>query len=399
MIIAKRIAELRLARGWTQKHLAILMGKDESTIYRAEHEGLDSLTSVHEYADALGVSVPALIGLPGLPDGPGARATERGISGIRDALLATSLDEESLTPRPVELLELVVTETASALQRCDYETATRGLGDAITDLYARLRGAIRQERPQVEHLLVTALMTASTSASELNHPDLATLISERGVAVAQEAADPALLGWARRSWAKKVAGGAGRQTSQTALRICHQALEELVPRATTDGHNQVVGILHLAAMEHSAQHGDLDLSRTHELAAMEMATRLGPLTRWPYQDFFGQANVNIWRVHVRNEVHEPGQTAEIVSLTDLSSIPSASRQASFWSHVGVSLAREHATYSGAVEALTKSQRLAPAKFRLDPLARETVSTLLHKSVSGGGAARLRHLATVADIAH
>ncbi|MCA1674146.1 MAG: hypothetical protein LC799_18780 [Actinobacteria bacterium] len=131
-------------------------------------------------------------------------------------------------------------------------------------------------------------------------------------------------------------------------------------------------------------------AREHLSEATETAGRTGNGTFAGLN--FGPINVGIWRVALALELGEPGRVIELTRDVDVSAIPSAGRQATFYGDVGRGLASIRGRERQAVEALRRAETLAPQRTRTNPFIRETVTELMRRARRDSVGRELRGMA-------
>ncbi|MGH3930908.1 MAG: hypothetical protein ACRDTF_13125, partial [Pseudonocardiaceae bacterium] len=118
----------------------------------------------------------------------------------------------------------------------------------------------------------------------------------------------------------------GSKARERGLRLAERRAELLEPDDGPAG--QVYGMLHLSAAFQSAVTGRDENARAHLTEASETAIRTGEGTFAGLN--FGPCNVGIWRVALALELGEPGRVPELARAVDVTAIPSAGRQATFY---------------------------------------------------------------------
>ncbi|MEV0842704.1 hypothetical protein AB0I55_24585 [Actinocatenispora sera] len=143
---------------------------------------------------------------------------------------------------------------------------------------------------------------------------------------------------------------------------------------------QVYGMLHLVSARIAAVDRRTAAVATHLAEARSIATRLGETTDGgPVALWFGPTNVTFWESAIAVELGEGGRVRELAAGVTPAAVRSATRQASFYADLGRGLAQTRRSDQEAVAYLTRAERLAPQRIRLNPTVRHTVSTLLHRA--------------------
>lgn len=389
MRIAQNIRWWRTARGMSQARLAHIVGVSQPYMSQIENgkESLDSRTLLERISAALDVPYAELAGYDRRPETPNQTDAHGYLHQVRLALLSGSLEYGSdVQPRPLADLRGVVAACADAWQRCDYAGSVRGLGPAISELYALARAP---EERVARETLVVALDTACYSARVLGSFDLAL-----GAAHAKTEA-AAALSWPWQTWAvfsesqMTAAAGAGYPAAaRAALRMCDRELEERRGRADDPVGLQSIGMLHLAAMRHDISAGGDGAAHLAEATALAERTGEGTAFRL----WFGPTNVAIWEVHAAELLSDQDRLVRASARVDLDRVPSEARKAMYLSHLAIGLMRDPATQQEGVRALLRSERVAPGRLRLDPLVCEAVEGMLYRARAAAGSSDLRRLA-------
>ena len=277
-----------------------------------------------------------------------------------------------------------------AFEAADYEVLGRALPAVLRD-GQRSHAALR-DAASARVLAETYQITAST-ARKLGEFDLAWIAGDRGLAVAEEAADPLLTA----TGAYRVANALlamGRVDAAYALNV--SIAGRLEPNLQTRP-TSVYGTMLLQAAIASARRGDNRGSRDLIREAYEVGERVGP-TRNDYHTAFGPVNVGIHRVSTLVELGEGGtavEAAAVVPREDLGQLPRERRA----NHL-VDVARGYSQWGRREQALATlldAEQLAPAEVRCRPMARATITDLVHRS-RGTTPPLLRELAARAGVA-
>lgn len=391
-LIATRIRWWRIERRLTQRVLADRAGLDRSYITKIEAftKRVDSRSTLERIAHALGVSYSDLTGQPIRPETRHLQATHAGIERIRVAHVSMS----ALVPGPAvtgSLGQLAVAVGAAerAWHDCDYAAATRDLGRVLRDLHS-LCSSQRDALP----LLVRALDVAAWSVRVVGMYDLAYSLSARQAAAAAECDDPSLAGLATFTHAMMVsAASSGDATAQALAQQLAVRQIDLMRGASTPAELQVLGMLHLAAAR--AEIGAGGTGDTFLREAQTLADRTGEGDALGL--YFGPTNVAIWRIHFAVERQQGGRVGELAQHVHLAALPSVSRQAMFYRHLGLGYSQERGREAQTIAALLKSERLAPGKLRLDPLARDAIGQILNRARASAGGTDLIRLARHAGL--
>ncbi|MFV2113675.1 helix-turn-helix domain-containing protein [Micromonospora sp. LOL_025] len=266
--LAQRMRSLRVARGWSQRQLAIRANLSPSTVSRLESGGRVeiSVSTLTSLAVALGCSTDDLVDITSAAaDAFGTyQATPPASNRIRHALIATTLDSAPQGPaEPLPATAQRVVSVRRHRRACDYRSAARQAAKAMESLHQHVHGP---DGPLALSLL--GLLCFDTSAVLIGLQDLGTawIAADRCRAVASRSD-------------RTMVAVAGLAVSQVALRqrVAHRAMD--VARCGLD--NVAVGtvsdlavtvMLHLTVAGAGSHAGALSSPIVnHHLACAEQA--------------------------------------------------------------------------------------------------------------------------------
>src|ERR1700733_1035267 len=392
----RRIAYWRERRGMTQQLFGDRIGRSKSWVEKVEAgtRAVDKLSVIEVICEVLRIDLPVLIGRE-LP-----RDTDQCLDNTEVEAIRAALERyEGLTADPgvpveeppaVDQLRQRVDYLWLAFEAADYEIVGRALPGVLRDSQ-RSHAAFKQAA-SAQVLAETYQITAST-ARKLGEFDLAWIAGDRGIEVAEEAADQLLTATA----AYRVANALlamGRVDAAYALNV--SVAGRLEPNLETAAGLSVYGTMLLQAAIASARRGDNRGVRDLIREAHEVADRVGP-ARNDYHTAFGPVNVGIHRVSALVELGEGGSAVEaaaVVPREDLGQMPRERRA----NHL-VDVARGYSQWGKREQALATlldAEQLAPAEVRCRPMARATITDLVHRS-RGTTPALLRDLAERAGV--
>ncbi len=190
----RRIAYWRERRGMTQQLFADRIGRSKSWVEKVEAgtRAVDKLSVIEVICEVLRIDLPVLIGRE-LPRDTDQCLDNTEVEAIRAAL--ERYDGLTVDPCPgeeppaVDQLRQRVDYLWLAFEAADYEVVGRALPAVLRDSQ-RSHSAFRQAA-SAQVLAETYQITAST-ARKLGEFDLAWIAGDRGIAVAEEAADQLL---------------------------------------------------------------------------------------------------------------------------------------------------------------------------------------------------------------
>ncbi len=394
--IGQRIGYWRERRGMTQQLFADRIAKSKSWVEKVEAgtRAVDKLSVIEAICEVLRIDLPVLIGRE-LPRDSDECLDTAEVEAIRAAMERY----DGLTPVPgspaeepptVQQLRERVDYLWLAFESADYEVVGQRLPRALHDsqrCHAALRAAASAQ------VLAEIYQITASTARKLGEFDLAWIAGDRGIAIAEEAADPLLSATA----AFRVANALlamGRVDAAFALNV--SMADRLEPGLDTLADRSVYGTMLLQAAIAGARNGDNRGSRDLIREAHEVADRVGP-ARNDYHTAFGPVNVGIHRVSALVELGEGGAAVEAAAAVPgehLGKLPRERRA----NHL-VDIARGYSQGGKRDQALTTlldAEQLAPAEVRCRPMARATITDLVHRS-KGTTPALLRDLAARAGV--
>lgn len=384
--IGRRLREIRYWRDKPLRVVAELAGISESYLSRLERgdRPLDRRSLLESLAAALRVAPSEITGQPYPPSNEDEAVAHAAAQALRAVLRDIEVGEFLTEAPPRSLAELrgEVAVVNAATAACDYGILGQTVPDLVGELYtlAEVEGSTEARR-----LLADVLHAAFYLSKDLGHGDLAWMVSGHLHATAAALGEPvldAVAGFVRSH------ATVGLRARERGLRLAERSADLLRPDDGPAG--QVYGMLHLSAALQSAVTGHADNARAHLDEAAETASRTGDGTFAGLN--FGPRNVGVWRVALALELGEPGRVPELARDVDVTAIPSAGRQATFYGDVGRGLATIRGREAQAIEALYRAERLAPQRMRTNPFVRETITDLMRRARRDAGGRELRGMA-------
>jgi transcriptional regulator with XRE-family HTH domain len=383
----RRLRELFVWRNLSLRTVAELAGISESHLSRIERGArpLDRRTLVLALADALRVSPADITGQPYAPTSQGEALGHSAAPRLRAVLRDVELDmlDPPAHARSLAEIRLDVDVVNAAAIASDYGT----LGTLVPGLVAELNthAATHPEtRGDAQQLLVEVLHNAFYLAKDLGHGDLGWLVAGHFHRAAEALGDPA---WGAVAQFVRAHAAVGDQSRERGLVLSSRVADALGPADGPQG--EIYGMLNLSAALNAASLQQIDLCRDRLAEAANVATRTGEGSFAGMM--FGRTNVGLWNVALAVELGEGGRVDELAREIDVSAIPSAGRQGTFYGDVARGLAQVRGAEDRAVAALLKGEALAPQRVRTSPYLRATVTGLLPR-VRGQAARELRGLA-------
>lgn len=383
--IGHQVKRLRLWRGLSQQQLADLTGWKKSAISMLETGArpLDSRQRLAQLAAALRVSPTDLTGEPYPLDAPGLAEAQAGIPALESALMETRIGDIAMTePRTLDELAAVVRGPLNAARlKADDADKIAILPDLIAELqvYGREERALR--------LLAAACSEATYALRNLGQVPLAWIAAERAAEAAAAVGDPIIVAAAEftRVHSRPTVGRGMARASDAADKV-PTALVENDAKA-----QEVYGMLRLTAALAAHIRGDSTTADAEAAEAARVAEIHGERTdSWEY---FGPANVNVWRTTLAVEAGQPKRALEYASTIDLASLPWPGRRAALF----LDAARAHHQLGPghlrqAIAALRQAERETPVRMRASSWARGLVEVMLVQSRKDTGSRELRGLA-------
>ncbi|GDY28683.1 helix-turn-helix domain-containing protein [Gandjariella thermophila] len=375
--IGRRLREIRHWRRKSLKVVAELAGLSQGHLSRLEtgQRRLDKRSTIVALAAALDVAPSELIGQPLRWQDPAMAEAQVTIPALRLAVVGTELgDTGHGHTRPVADLRAEVDRCVSLRSACDFAAMGRLLPDLLVDLYATAAAARGDDRQQVLQLLIRTLNSAMTLAHAFGYTDLAYLVTERGVHVAEELRSPAWSAIAAFSRTHALLPIGGHTSAYVlASRAADQA-RSATGEANGDPALAAYGALCMVSALMAAVTGKIDESESRLAEAEAVAQRTGEAG--PDVAFFGPTNVAIYRMNSALERGELDRAAVLADGVDPDRIASAERRAKYWLDSGRVLSALRGREGDAVAAFRRSEALAALRLRSNVYAREAVTDLL-----------------------
>jgi hypothetical protein len=332
-----------------------------------------------DLANALGCSVADLTGQPYLPPDRATADAMIMVPGIELAIHDCTLDDVPDIPaRPVAELVRLARQANTHCDETRYALAGQAFGAMLSELHVHAAIGDSDTRRAALAALVEACIAASGAVRALGHGALAAAVARRGFDAANQLGDPALSAFASMQRAGALIRLGARHRAATVLGDALVAVESTAdPSAADSGPAQAAGMLHLASAQLYSREGRCGDADTHLTQAAELADATGECNDLNYH--FGSANVAAWSVSIGVELERGPDAAERVAA-DVPRLVAALASADRRSGLHLDIARGWAQAGGdrdaeAIRYLDAADRIAPARTRNDPIAREMVLTL------------------------
>ena len=390
LTIGERVAWYRRRRGMSQEALAGLVGRTADWLGKAENNRieLDRLSVIRRLADALDVALGDLIGEPTLMDW----TTDSGTSTV-PALRAVLMDYRQLTPilqvpsfesEPTSLSDLrrELGVVFDAYQASRFGFAAGRAPFLLADALLAARQYEGDDRVVAHELLALSYQAAASVLTKLGEADLAWVAAERGLAAAQHADSPAVIGSLFRAVAFALLS-TGRL--DPAMRLTEAGAAFLQPHLSDDSGalQSVYGTLFLAGSMAASRAEDRATTRAYLSEANDAAQRLGE-DRNHLWTAFGPTNVAIHRVNTAMELGDVQVALDVGPGIDTSALPTERRVR----HL-LDVARAYSQTGrndAGLAAVLEAERLAPELVRHHYIGRQLVLTWVRNSPGRPGVA-------------
>lgn len=367
--IGAKVRVWRRRRGLSQATLAGLAGLSQGYVSQIEAglRGVDRRSTLIALAAGLDVSVSDLLGQPGDPTDPLRLRASEAVAAIRVALVELEAGEVGDPARGPEEMADAVEGAMRLRQTSDYLTLAPLLPGLLRDAAAY---------PGTEALTRIAY-EASVCLRNLGYRDLSWPAAKIAVTAARELEDPAWLGAANFVYTLSLP----MEAATVARKVGERSLADLQNAAAGASARQMLGQVHLSAAFSSAVAKQTATVEAHLAEAEREAATLGEPDdgRGFNLSFFGPTNIRLWKMSLFTELGEYGKVLELADGIPVDDLPVANRRQSYYMSLGRSLAQSGRRDKEALVALARAERAAPAPFRLNPITRDAVSTMVHRA--------------------
>jgi transcriptional regulator with XRE-family HTH domain len=379
--IGARARKIRRRRGLSLDVAAGLAGITKGYLSMLERgqRGFNRRGMLDELANALGCSVADLTGQPYLPPDRATADAMATVPGIELAVHDCTLnDVPDIPARPLAELVKLARRANTHCDETRYALAGQDVGAMLGELHVHTATGDSDTRRAALAALVEACIAASGIVRALGHGALAAAVARRGYDAGEQLGDPGLTGFASMQRASALIRLGARHRAAAVLGDALVAVGPAAdPTAADNGPAQAAGMLHLASAQLSSREGRSSDADTHLTQAAELADATGECNDLNYH--FGSANVVAWSVSIGVELERGPDAAERVTA-DVPRLVAALASADRRSGLHLDLARGWAQAGGdrdaeAIRYLDAADRIAPARIRNDPIARDLVLTL------------------------
>ncbi|MFI1400706.1 helix-turn-helix domain-containing protein [Streptomyces sp. NPDC020681] len=380
--IGERIRYYREQRGLSQKAFAELTGHKENWAYKVEHDQLpiDKLSTLITVARVLRVKDLAdLTGgyLSGTALGPDLEHEQ--VPEIRRALsLPSSMLPLSVGPVSIEALTESITG-AWQVYETQAEDRYSVVGQSLPQLLRMGHAALRDaegsdDESTALRQLISLYGLHQIWLRRVGEPTLARIAADRGLALADNAGDPALL--AAAAWNLScVLTSAG--DVEDSVELARQTIANCKPgEDASPGHLSAYGALHLQAAVAAVRANQGPVAWDLFRGAERLAARLGA-DRNDWHTCFGPTNTAMHSVHL---TAEEGDTSEALRLADSVNVPDAmplERRSRYLIEL-MNCNRIQRDDYATVYMLKRLTEQSPEEITFSPLVREAVTDLLKR---------------------
>ncbi|MGW6454335.1 helix-turn-helix domain-containing protein [Streptomyces sp. NPDC055078] len=377
--IGKRVKWLRERRGMSQRALGDLIGRSENWVFKVEHDRMpvDRVSVLVTLCQVLRCQMEDLTGgyVMGVSTG---NAEHEHVPQIRRTL---SLQASLLPLR----LEGITGEdfTASVKDTWEvYETQTHGryqeTGSRLPTLLRQGHAALRDARPEQEQAVLRQLISLyglhQVWLRRVGEPTLARIAADRGLALADNAGDPALVAAAAWNLACVLTSAGDVADS---VELARQTIAQCTPGAdSSPAHWSAYGALHLqgavAAVRAALGPVAWDLYRGAQAAARRVP---GDCNHW--HTSFGPTNVAMHEVHLKAEEGDASDALRAADTVQVNPSLPLERRTRYLIEV-MNLNRVQRDDYGTVHVLGKLIKQSPEEIVFSSLVREAVADLLKR---------------------
>ncbi|MFF9901261.1 helix-turn-helix domain-containing protein [Streptomyces longispororuber] len=378
LTIGQRIKWLRERRGMSQPALGGLIGRSENWVYKAEHDRMpvDRVPVLLALCRALRCSMEDLTGgyVSGAASG---NAEHQHVPAIRQALSLPS----SMLPLRVEGVSANDFTEAVTDAWTVYETREKGryqhVGERLPNLlrqgHAALRDAPSQDEQPILRQLISLYGLHQIWLRRVGENTLARVAADRGLALADNAGDPALL--AAAAWNLCCVLTSAGDVADS-LELARQIIAQCKPgEDASPEHWSAYGALHLqgaVAAVRATRPVAWDLYRGAQQAVQRVG---GDRNHW--HTCFGPTNVAMHEVHLKAEEGDATEALRAADTVEVNPDLPLERRTRYLIEV-MNLNRVQRDDYATVHILSKLRKQSPEEIMFSPLVREAVANLLKR---------------------
>ncbi|MEU0694801.1 helix-turn-helix transcriptional regulator [Streptomyces niveus] len=377
--IGQRIKWFRERRGMSQKALGDFIGRSENWVYKIEHDRMpvDRVPVLIALCQVLRCSMEDLTGgyVSGIATG---EAEHEHVPSIRQSLSLPS----SLLPLRTEGISAEDFKTAVADAWTVYETQAearyRDVGERLPNLlrqgHAALRDASAEDEPAVLRQLIGLYGLHQIWLRRVGEPTLARVAADRGLTLADNAGDPALL--AAAAWNLSCVLTSSGDVADS-FELARQTIAQCTPdEGSSPEHWSAYGALHLQGAVAAVRANKAPMGWDLYRGAREAAQRVGgDLNHW--HTCFGPTNVAMHEVHLIAEEGDASEALRVADTVQVNPVLPLERRTRYLIEV-MNLNRVQRDDYATVHILGKLMKQSPEEIVFSPLVREAVAELLKR---------------------
>jgi len=365
--IGGRVRIWRRRRKLSQAALAGLAGISQGYLSQIETgvRSVEMRSTMVALAGALDIAVADLLGQNTDPADPVRVRASEAVASVRVALVDLEVGDLAPPLRGPAELDAAIADMQQLRQASDHLTLAPLLPGLLRDAAGR------------PDALVRVAYAASACLRALGYRDLARPAARIAVDAARELDDAAWLGMADFGYILALPV----EAAAAAQRVSERSVANLQRAAADPSARQMLGQVHLSAALASTTARKADDAWAHLAEAEGEALTLGePADGVGFAgSFFGPLNVHLWKMSLFAEMGEHGRVLELADGVPVDNIPIANRRQSYHLDRGRALAHSGKHDKEALIALAQAERAAPAPFRLNPVIRDVVSTMITRA--------------------
>jgi len=383
LTIGDRVAFYRRRRGQSQEVLAGLVGRTEDWLSRVENNkiALDRLSVIRRLAEVLDVSIGDLVGEPALLDWttdsgtrtvPALRSVLMDYRQVSPLLATASSNGEGESPS-LDDLHRDLDEVFDAYQASRYGYVTGRAPLVLTEALRAIGTADESDRNRAHALLALAYQVAVAVLTKLGETDLAWIASERGLAAAQQADNPVVLGSLFRSVTHALHATGRFQAAVELVTAAAGVLQPNLSSRADDALLSVYGSLFLTGAVAASRAEDRQTTTAFLAEAQESADRLGRDANAMWTAF-GPTNVTIHRMTTAMELGDVQIAVDLGPRVDTSMLPIERRV-----RHAIETARAYSARNrrdDALNVLLDAEQLAPEQIKHHAISRQLVLSWL-----------------------
>ncbi|MGW7090069.1 helix-turn-helix domain-containing protein [Streptomyces sp. NPDC054871] len=376
--IGKRIKWLRERRGMSQKGLGEQINRTENWVYKIEHDRMpvDRISVLQLLCRALRCSMEDLTGgyVSGISTGG---AEHEHVPAIRQALsLPSSLLPLRVEGVTAEDFQESVTD-AWKVYETQEEERYRDVGERLPNLLRQGHAALRDAHSENETTILRHLISLyglhQIWLRRVGEPTLARVAADRGLALADNAGDPALL--AAAAWNLSCVLTSAGDVADS-LELARQTIAQCKPADDAPAeHWSAYGALHLqgaVAAVRATSPVAWDLYRGAKEAVKKVG---GDRNHW--HTCFGPTNVAMHEVHLMAEEGDVSEALRVADSVEVNPELPLERRTRYLIEV-MNLNRVQRDDYATVHILSRLKKESPEEIVFSPLVREAVAELLKR---------------------